>query len=117
MYESCDGPELFFSFCGVVIVAIWMAAEAARKVNGWLIPFIVGIIAFILYFVVVFRPIDRVPAILQGLVLGAITGFGVYRLYVLTNQNGDSRVSAFAFGILAFLFELIWMTRLKSEIS
>ncbi len=107
--------EPFFSFWGIVIVALWSADEVSQKVNGWLLPLFVGVCIFILASFAVFRDTDRVSTTLQGLGFGAITAIGIFRLVILNFHSDADQLGGFFCGIMCFGLEWAMLTKMKNE--
>lgn len=107
--------EPFFSFWGVVIVALWSANEASRMVDGYFLPVSVCVGIFALVFLAVFRRTGRTSTMLQGLAFGAISGLGLFRLVFLNTYSESDRLGAFICALGFFGLEWAMLTKMKNE--
>ena len=107
--------EPFFSFCGVVIIALWSADEVSQTAGGWFLPLLVGVGIFILVFVAVFRDIDRISTMLQGLGFGAVAGIGLFRLVLLNTYSDADHLGGFICGLGYFGLGWAMLTKMKNE--
>ena len=107
--------EPFFSFWGAVIIALWSAAEVSQAVNGWFLPLCVGLGIFGLVFIAVFRDIDRISTVLQGLGFGALAGIGLFRLVLLNTYSDADHLGGFICGLGCFGLEWVMLTKMKNE--
>ncbi len=107
--------EPFFSFWGVVIIALWSADEVSQMADGYFLPVAVGVGIFLLVFVAVFRRVDEISTTLQGLVFGAVSGFGLFRLVFLNTYSESDHLGAFICGVGWFGLAWVMLTKLKNE--
>ncbi len=107
--------EPFFSFWGVVIIALWSAAEVSQTVSGWFLPLCVGVAIFVVVFIAVFRDIDRISTMLQGLCFGAVAGIGLFRLVVLNTYTDADHLGGFICGLGYFGLGWVMLTKMKNE--
>jgi hypothetical protein len=109
--------EEFFTLCGIVITAIWLAVEASQKVDGWLFPAFVGIVVFVLVSMSVFHNTERIPTGLQGLVFGLITGIGLFRIVVLNTTSDADHLGGFICGLGCFALEWMMLAKMKNNMQ
>lgn len=100
---------------GVVIVALWSAAEVGQVVNGWFLPLCVGLGIFGLTSFLVFRNINQVSAVLQGLGCSALAGIGLFRLVLLNTNSDADHLGGFICGLGCFGLEWAMLTKMKNE--
>ena len=109
--------EPFFAFCGVVVIALWSAAEVNCAVDGYVVPVLVGIAVFALAFLAAFRRLDRIARMLQGLAFGAVCGFALFRLVFLNTTSEADHLGAFICGLGLFGLEWAMLVRLKKQLG
>jgi hypothetical protein len=109
--------EPFFSFWGAVIIALWSADEVSQTVGGWFLPLCVGAGIFALVFIAIFRDIDRISTMLQGLGFGTVAGIGLFRLVVLNTSSDADHLGGFICGLGCFGLEWAMLTKMKNELG
>lgn len=88
------------------------AAEVSQAVNGWFLTLCMGVGIFGLLLIAVFRDIDRISTVLQGLGFGALPGIGLFRLDLLNTYGDADHLGGFICGLGCFGLE--W-AMLKNE--
>ena len=103
-----------FLFLGVVIVALWSAAEVGQVVNGWFLPLCAGLGIFGVAFILVFRDINQVSTVLQRLGFGVLAGIGLFRLILLNTKSDADHLGGFICGLGCFGLEWAMLTKMKN---
>ena len=109
--------EELFTLCGIVITAIWFAVEVSQKVDGWLLPALVGIAVFGLVLKAVFHNTERISTGLQELVFGVIAGIGLYRIIILNTTSDADHLGGFFCGLVCFGVEWIMLSKMKNHMQ